>query len=49
MCIKCKILSFHRFLITKIDLKNIKHRKIVQQIFSKYIPDNNEIKLNCVY
>lgn len=28
-CIDCKLLSYKRFLLSKLELKNINHRKIV--------------------
>lgn len=34
-------------MITKTGLIDVKHKKIVQKIFSKYIPDNKEIELDC--
>lgn len=37
-CIIHKKTSYYRFLITKIDFQEIKHRKIVQKIYSNYIP-----------
>lgn len=43
------MLSFQRFLTTKINFQGIKHRKIVHRIFYKYIPDNKEIILECRY
>lgn len=49
MCISGKILSFNRFLFSKKGLEKIKHRKIVQKIFCKYIPDNIKINLDCSY
>lgn len=38
-CINYKLISYYRFLITKIAFKYIKHKKIVQKVFSNYLPN----------
>lgn len=44
-----QIISFNRFLVAKKELNYIKHRKIVQKIFSEYIADKKELKLDCSF
>lgn len=39
-CINYKMIPYFRFLMVKIVLKKIKHRKIAQKIFTDYIPNN---------
>lgn len=38
--INYKVDSYYRFLTIKLDLQQIKHRKIVLKISTKYIPQN---------
>lgn len=40
------MVSYYRFLITKFNFKDIKHRKIVQIIFNKYIPEKYDLLLD---
>lgn len=45
MIVNYKIILYKRFLITKKDLREIRHRKIVHKIFFRYIPNKYKLDL----
>lgn len=46
-CLNCKIKYYYVFLITKIELQAIKHRKIVHKLLLKYLPNKKRLLLYC--